>query len=187
MDPRLLDGWLLAGSVASMASYNSRCHTHKSLKSNLVQWPAAAISTFRFATQSVNHYSYRIVSYRIYLLYRWREGLRFNGHCRTECWINDDDMPATYGRNSRLQLGVLARFWIIYVLWVSLWVIDFQLENGFQFSSFPSFFLVYPVHWITVKNRIRLVDPVWKHLKKKVCKVSSQTRILGAVRWLSLN
>lgn len=32
--------------VASMASYNSRCHTHKSLKSNLVQWPAAAISTF---------------------------------------------------------------------------------------------------------------------------------------------
>jgi len=63
MDPRLLDGWLLAGSVASMASYNSRCHTHKSLKSNLVQWPAAAISTFRFATQSVNHYSYRIVSH----------------------------------------------------------------------------------------------------------------------------
>lgn len=30
-----------------MVSYNSRCHTHKSLKSNLVQWPAAAISTCR--------------------------------------------------------------------------------------------------------------------------------------------
>jgi len=45
--------------------------------------------------------------------------------------------------------------------WFSIgkWVLDFF------FSFF--FFLVYPVHWITVKNRIRLVDPVWVHLKKK--------------------
>lgn len=56
--------------VVSLVSYNSRCHTHKSLESNLVQWPAAAISTCVCLCASQDHILYKTLYHIIRGVFR---------------------------------------------------------------------------------------------------------------------